>query len=588
MNLEQLSRALFWTIPFAVTVALSFSLLYLSRKDGDRRKFMFMLCFGFASVGYCNLMLMRYGVPTLWNENYKWSFIPTAAAASIAVVSSLLNLKSFNRSFKCFLFILGASIVFLAIPIPSIDIVRVFLLAAFASVSLLGSTFLFIERRNNSDLMFFLAFSCLIFSWISLEVGLAEEITVLLTLFGMVFMGLMFTVSKDSIAGDMVSFFTLENELKKTQEDLNRTKKRATEELEASEEKFRTLCENAGVAILRTDRKGTITYVNRLVNEFGLNKDDIVGKNILKFISMKDRPKIFKEHFSVIRGNNVKGETEIVIPKGRVIVEYFGNPVRQNGKVIGCETIMQDITERKEMGRKLEEYAAQLEAMVEARTIELKKSEEKLAQHSKQLEARTRQMASLMKSSAEMIYSSDLHHRLLTIAEAIKDQGWQRVAISVRDENMEMRNPDDLVTVGLTDEEREFMWKNRPPGLATRERFGPEYERFKIGEFYYLPWSDPWVKDRSSPNKVDSHLKPEDMVDWDPQDTIYAALRLADGRIVGRVSVDDPADGRKPTKESLAPLELFLHQAAVAIENAQLINQLNNAKDEIKEYANEL
>jgi len=226
--------------------------------------------------------------------------------------------------------------------------------------------------------------------------------------------------------------------------------------------------------------------------------------------------------------------------------------------------------------------------MVEARTIELKKSEEKLAQHSKQLEARTRQMASLMKSSAEMIYSSDLHHRLLTIAEAIKDQGWRRVAISVRDENMEMRNPDDLVTVGLTDEEREFMWKNRPPGLATRERFGPEYERFKIGEFYYLPWSDPWVKNRSSPNKVDSHLKPEDMVDWDPQDTIYAALRLADGRIVGRVSVDDPADGRKPTKESLAPLELFLHQAAVAIENAQLINQLNNARDEIKEYANEL
>jgi PAS domain S-box-containing protein len=42
--------------------------------------------------------------------------------------------------------------------------------------------------------------------------------------------------------------------------------------------------------------------------------------------------------------------------------------------------------------------------------------------------------------------------------------------------------------------------------------------------------------------------------------------------------MDDPKDGRRPTNESLAPLELFAHQAAVAIENARLIKQ-------VKEYA---
>jgi hypothetical protein len=62
-----------------------------------------------------------------------------------------------------------------------------------------------------------------------------------------------------------------------------------------------------------------------------------------------------------------------------------------------------------------------------------------------------------MKTSAEMMHSTDLQHRLRTIAEAIRDLGWRRVAISLRDENMEMRSPDDLVTVGLTDEERELM-----------------------------------------------------------------------------------------------------------------------------------
>jgi signal transduction histidine kinase len=78
------------------------------------------------------------------------------------------------------------------------------------------------------------------------------------------------------------------------------------------------------------------------------------------------------------------------------------------------------------------------------------------------------------------------------------------------------------------------------------------------------------------------------MVDWDPNDLLYAPLRLADGRIVGLMSIDDPAGGRRPTRESLAAFELFLYQAAVAIENARLIQQLNQAKNEIQGYAGQL
>jgi signal transduction histidine kinase len=122
-----------------------------------------------------------------------------------------------------------------------------------------------------------------------------------------------------------------------------------------------------------------------------------------------------------------------------------------------------------------------------------------------------------------------------------------------------------------------------------REHLGPDYERFKIGEFYYLPWNDPWAREKYGyKTSVPSHLKPEEMVDWHPQDTVYAPLRLADARIVGRLSMDDPVNGRRPTRESLMPLELFLHQAAVAIENALLIQQLDNARARISEYADEL
>jgi putative methionine-R-sulfoxide reductase with GAF domain len=75
-----------------------------------------------------------------------------------------------------------------------------------------------------------------------------------------------------------------------------------------------------------------------------------------------------------------------------------------------------------------------------------------------EIEKRSDQMALLLKSSAEIIHSASLRRRLQTIAEAIRDLGWRRVVISVRDENMEMRSLDDLVTVGLTDEELEHMW----------------------------------------------------------------------------------------------------------------------------------
>jgi len=180
-----------------------------------------------------------------------------------------------------------------------------------------------------------------------------------------------------------------------------------------------------------------------------------------------------------------------------------------------------------------------------------------------EIEKRSNQLVWLMNSSAEMIRSTDLRQRLEKIAEAIRALGWRKVVLYVTDENLEIRSQKDIVTSGLTHEEKELLWSKRQPGLVWRERFGPEHERFKIGEFYHLPWSD-------------------------SKDLLYAPLSLAEGRIVGILTIDDPLDERQPTKESLATLGLFLHQAAVAIENAQLFQQLNNAKNQVKEYADQL
>jgi len=202
-----------------------------------------------------------------------------------------------------------------------------------------------------------------------------------------------------------------------------------------------------------------------------------------------------------------------------------------------------------------------------------------------QIDKTTRELTALMKSSTEIIRTKDMHQRLKAICQAIQGLGWRRVLITLTDENLETT---DIVSAGLTPDEEKYLWENRLPGHTWRQRLGPMFERFRIGEFYYLPWSDPFVRNHFKTGTVESKIPKEEMVDWDPQDLLYAPLSLPGGRVVGRVSIDDPIDGRRPTKESLSPLDLFVHQAAVAIENAHLIRDLEATRNQVKEYADQL
>jgi signal transduction histidine kinase len=203
-----------------------------------------------------------------------------------------------------------------------------------------------------------------------------------------------------------------------------------------------------------------------------------------------------------------------------------------------------------------------------------------------------------MKNTTQIIHAKNMRQRLRLVTKAICNSGWRRVVISLRDENLEAT---DTVTAGLTKEETRLLMKRKAPGHVWQERLGPKFERFKIGEFQYLPWNDPWVRENvhgvppETPIEkvttyagVPSRLLPEKMVDWHPQDMLYAPLCTPEGRIVGILSMDDPTDGRKPTRESLVPLELFLHQAAIIIENARLIESLRQARRQLEAYADQL
>ncbi len=125
--------------------------------------------------------------------------------------------------------------------------------------------------------------------------------------------------------------------------------------LRESEEKYRGLFENARDVIVLFDLKGNVISVNKAAEEYGFNKSEILGKNMLKFISKRYWPKLLKDTAPVTLGKTAEGRVEIHTPKGDKIAEYRSNPIFSHGRVVGIQTILEDTTESKKAEEALRE-----------------------------------------------------------------------------------------------------------------------------------------------------------------------------------------------------------------------------------------
>jgi len=129
------------------------------------------------------------------------------------------------------------------------------------------------------------------------------------------------------------------------------------ETLRESEERYRSLCEDARILVLTSDLKGNLCFANKVAETYGFIQDAVIGKNMVDFVSKPNRPKLVSTHLNVISGKKVEQEIEIVTSKGAFIVDYVSSPIRKEGRIIGCHIGMIDITDKKQMDKKLEKYA---------------------------------------------------------------------------------------------------------------------------------------------------------------------------------------------------------------------------------------
>jgi PAS domain S-box-containing protein len=173
----------------------------------------------------------------------------------------------------------------------------------------------------------------------------------------------------DAIATGQSPFFTITPE-----------RKRSEEALKESEERYRGLNETARDIIVLLSTDGKILSLNPAFEIItGWSRIDWIGKRFAPIVHPDDL-NIAAENFEyALQGENPVFEVRFIGKSDEHIsVEAVGSPQYMDGKIIGVQAIVRDITERKRMEVALLRSKDELEQRVEERTKEISEVNKKL------------------------------------------------------------------------------------------------------------------------------------------------------------------------------------------------------------------
>jgi len=141
----------------------------------------------------------------------------------------------------------------------------------------------------------------------------------------------------------------MEEQLRKSRDELERRVKERTAELEESHERFRLLADLLPEMVFETDLQGNHTYANRLALDiFGLTSEDLKrGFNIRDAVAPKDHHRVMENAKKIIDGEERSGAEYTVRRKDGSEFPAFVHATRieRNGQVVGLRGIVIDLTE---------------------------------------------------------------------------------------------------------------------------------------------------------------------------------------------------------------------------------------------------
>ncbi len=196
------------------------------------------------------------------------------------------------------------------------------------------------------------------------------------------------------------------------QKKMERQLKKYTEDLEASEERYRGLYESSLDGIVFLDLEGNILECNQaFADMLEYTKKQLYNSNYRELFPSKlfnYMAKILSDQIFT-RGYSDELETEAIKIDGTIIsasVKAWRIKDKENNP-IGTWTIVRDISERKILESQLKNYAENLEKLVEERTERLRESE--------------RRYRGLYESSIDGIFYANLNRNITDCNKALAD-----------------------------------------------------------------------------------------------------------------------------------------------------------------------
>ncbi len=136
------------------------------------------------------------------------------------------------------------------------------------------------------------------------------------------------------------------------------------QELQHSETRYRELIENAGDIIYRIDTRGQFTYMNSVITKvLGYEGDEMVGKVYLELIRPDYHAEARAFYSKQLREGIMTTYLEFPALHKAGTEVWLGQNVQlvfEEGKLIGCQAVARDITERKRMEEALVQQAEEL------------------------------------------------------------------------------------------------------------------------------------------------------------------------------------------------------------------------------------
>jgi PAS domain S-box-containing protein len=151
------------------------------------------------------------------------------------------------------------------------------------------------------------------------------------------------------------------------------------ERLRESEEKFKTIFDNANDEIAYVGADGTIIDINPRVEQlFGYTREETIGKKIYEFLPLlpEEWQKLIGFTKDVLTGKSSKTkrwEFKAIDRNGeKVYLEANPQLIKRDGKIVGIFAIFRDVSQRKHEEELLLKTTEQLDKLLQERTSDMK------------------------------------------------------------------------------------------------------------------------------------------------------------------------------------------------------------------------